>query len=342
MNKAYILLFVLAVFLASPHAAHSTIQKKNVVCTIEAFAGIVSHIGGAFVNVSHILPEGASPHEYSLTPSDLNLIRSADLVVLVNSKFLSLEANIKESFPNKTFVDFEDYEEYGLTLLPSPGIEENLHGYWLYPDNAIAIAKAIHKYLVVLFPEYKEIFDRNLEDFISGVETLKERMISVGEEKNLAGKGVLIAVPAVAYVAYSFGMIPKASILKAPGSFVSGSEISKIEEKIRSGEISVAMCPESFKDAKPGQILSEINKDTGIPIIYVRVFALAGLDDYIALLTYNIGAVCSVQPNSKSGSTSGEMITYLTLGFAIITIIAIVELFIIFNFKRRAEEVLYE
>ena len=324
------------------NSATAEMDIVDVLCTLEAFSGIVKHVGGDLVNVSYLLPEGASPHEYSLSPEDIKKAQSADLIVLVNSKFLSIESELKESLSDKLFLDFEDYEEYNITLLPAPGIEKNYHGYWLYPENAVAIARAVCEALTELMPEYKEIFGRNLDSFVEKVFSLKERMIQVSKDKGLYGGGVLLAVPAVAYVAYSFGMEPKETVLKAPGSFISPSELAEVEEEIDRGEIILGLCPDSFRDSKPGEIMEEISKTTGLVIAYVRIFSLCGLNDYLTLMSYNIGVISSVSKEESVSGVLSELTIYLVIGFIFVVTIAIIESFIIFSFRRKVEGVLHE
>jgi len=321
-------------------------QKIFIVCSLEAFAGIAQRIGGDYVVTDYIVPEGMDPHSYSLSPDDVEKAGKADIIVLANSRFLSLEADLKEAIQemnqSKIFLDFDDYDYYGITILPAPGIEENYHGYWLYPDNAIAIAKAIKNALVMLMPSYVDVFEVNLNEFIREVEALKSEMLNLAEEKGLRQKGVLLAVPATAYIALSFGMIPKAMILKAPGSYASSQEIMNIEEKIKSGEIVLALCPENMRNSKPGQILRDIQSRTSVPIAYVRVFALSGLKDYVSLLAYNLGVIGSLDAQSRVTSDVKELCAYLGIALLFVAMIAIVEAFIIFRMRRSAEEVLYE
>ena len=330
--KSLVVLATLVMMITYPNTVTPQADRINILCTMEAFAGIAEHIGGDYVNVSFILPEGVSPHEYSLTPGDLSKAQSADLIVFVNSRFLSLEADLKSKLPaDKVYVDFDDYQEFGVSILPAPGIEQNYHGYWLYPDNAIAIAKAIFEALASIDPTHREIFEANLARFIDKVSNLKDLMISVSMERGLYGIGVLLAVPAVAYVAYSFGFSPKAMILKAPGSFVSGSELVRIEEEIENGEISMALCPESLKNAKPGQIMEEIRRETNVSVAYVRVFSLHGLNDYISLLSYNLAVISNIGLQNTSSRFMTETYIYLLIGFTLATAVAILESIIIFR-----------
>lgn len=339
-KKIVIILIVLVVnFIPSVSAD----EKINIVCTLEAYASIAKFIGGEYVNVSYILPEGASPHEYSLTPEDIEKASHADLLIFVNSKFLSLEADLKNKLSSdKIFVDFEDYERYNLSILPAPGIDKNYHGYWLYPDNAIAIAKAIHNKLALLMPAHKTLFDENLNKFIEKITILKNKMLDVSTDNNFYQKGVLLAVPAAAYVAYAFEMNPRGLILKAPGSFASASEIDEIETQIKNGEIILSLCPESMRHTKPGEILLEIQKDTSIPIAYIRVFSLSGINDYFALLSYNIGAISSVGSYHVNNSESDDLFFLVLFGFIIFAMISIIETIIIFRFQKNIEGVLHE
>lgn len=317
-------------------------SNLKVVASLEAFAGIVKAIGGNYVSVDYIVPDGVSPHEYSLTQQDEQKIASADLIVLSNSEFLSLESKIKEKFPGKAYLDFDDYENYGLEILPAPGIEENYHGYWLYPKNALAISKAVTQKLKLLDPVHADVYDSNEVVFQEKIQKFEEKMIEKAKDLGIYGKGGLLAVPGVAYIAYSYGVMPKKSLLKAPGAFAGAGEINDIVEMIKKGEIVVGFCPESLKDTKPGELIRDIQSQVELPVAYVRVFSLGGLNDYIALLAYNYAVVSNLDESRGINDSSSELVLYLTVGLAIIAIIALFEACIIFNYKKVAEEVLYE
>ena len=317
-------------------------EKIKVVTTLEAFAGIVKAIVGNYAYVDFIVPDGVSPHEYSLTPSDEQKIANADLIVLSNSELFSLESKIKEKFPEKTYLDFEDYQRYGLQILPAPGIEKNYHGYWLYPKNAIAIGMAIRDVLKILDPQRSTIFENNFDVFQKEVLAFEQKMIDKAKEMGIFGKGALLAVPGVAYVAYSYGLIPKRMLLKAPGTYVSAGELSDIVNMIKKKEIVIGLCPESLRESKPGELMRDIQSQVDFPVAYVRIFSLGGINNYIALLAYNYAIMSNVNiPNPQEASTS-ELLLYVSVGFVIITIIAIVEALVIFNYRRIAERVLYE
>ncbi|MCR8433768.1 MAG: zinc ABC transporter substrate-binding protein [Candidatus Korarchaeota archaeon] len=335
-----ILLIVLGIFSAKVDVETQSEQKISVVCSLEAFAGIVQRIGGSYIIVDYIIPDGADPHNYALTLDDIAKASKADLIVLINSEFLSLESDLKEAVyetnQSKQFLDFRDYENYGIAILPAPGIEKNYHAYWTYPDNAIAIAKAVKDKLSYLQPALSSVFEANFNEFVREVNVIKDKMLDVAKKKGLESKGALLVSPEVAYIAVSFGLVPVEMISEAHGGYI-GQDIVEIENKIKSNEISIALCPDNMIGTAPEKILKEIQSRTGIPIAYVRVFSLGGLKDYIGLLAYNLGVIASLSTQTTTYN-SNELCIYLGLALFFTSIAAIVEALVIFRIKRLAEE----
>jgi len=319
---------------------HSEENKIKVVSTLELYASIAEYIGNGFIDTDYILPEGADPHDYSLTPGDIEKIESADLLMLANSDFFTLEKNMLSHYSG-TILDFDDYSRYNLTIISLAGLGKNYHGYWIYPDNALAIAKAVHDKLVLLDPAHRDIYDSNLERFIDAIYRLKSLLYRVALDSNIYGVGTVIAVPGAAYLAVAFGLKIEASLLKGPGSFVNSSELNQIYQKAHDGLIKLILCPESLRNGKPGEISRQLSRDTGLPVIYVRVFSMYGLKDYFALMTYNAGALSNAEKVSSKASKEDFFIWYL-ISIGILFSIVIVESIMIFLYKRRAEEVWVE
>ena len=324
-----------------PSVSYGQSEKIKIVATLEIYASIAKFIGGEFVETSYILPEGADPHDYSLTPSDLSKIEGADVLVLANSEFFTLEQRILDVSAGKLLIDFSDYEKYNVTVINLPGIGVNYHGYWIYPDNALAIAKAIREKLVLLDPDHKEVYDSNLEDFTDKILRLKSLLIKTSIENNLYGADSIVAVPGAAYVAYSFGLGVVASLLQGPGRFINATELDKIFSLAREGRIKVILCPYALKDGKPGEMSRQLSEDTGVPVAYVRVFSLSGLKDYFALMTYNAGVLASVN-SAGMGGISMELFYWYLLAIGILFSIVFIESVMIFKYKRRAEVAWHE
>jgi ABC-type Zn uptake system ZnuABC Zn-binding protein ZnuA len=61
-----------------PYAAHS---QYRVVATASIFADMAEQISGGTVEVLSVVPLGGDPHTYDPTPGDMQLLRSADLIL---------------------------------------------------------------------------------------------------------------------------------------------------------------------------------------------------------------------------------------------------------------------
>jgi len=337
MKTVSIIIICLVIFVY-PHTGPLEAQQNRIkiVATMEIFASIAEDIGGYLVETDYILPEGMDPHSYSLTYDDIRKAQEADLLIFANTQFFTLEQKLLDNIENKLYVDFSDYEKYNLSLIGIPGLEVNYHGYWIYPDNALAIAKAVHEKLVLLDPDNKDIYDHNLEVFEEKILRIKSLLIKTAIAHELYGAGAVIAVPGAAYVAFSFGLRVKASLLIEPGKFINASELERIRNLAENGKIKVILCPEELKDAKPGEYSRQLSEEFKIPIAYVRVFSLGGIQDYFALMTYNAGVISSLS-ESISGGISKEILYWFYVALAILFAIVFLESTMIFLYKRRAE-----
>ena len=78
--KAVILTFLIISFIIPSVSA----EKPLVVASISPLAEIVKEVFSDSVGVVYIVPPGADPHQYQLTPEQIELIKKADVVVTVN------------------------------------------------------------------------------------------------------------------------------------------------------------------------------------------------------------------------------------------------------------------
>ncbi|RXK34022.1 zinc ABC transporter substrate-binding protein [Arsenophonus endosymbiont of Bemisia tabaci Asia II 3] len=176
MEKKYILAGLLLSFLSTTQA--------DVVTSIRPLGFIAAAITNGVTEVQILLPDGASPHDYALKPSDLEKIKIADLFILVGSNL--------ETFLEKPLAQLPT--EKRITLAEDPAIKahllkssedstavnnKNSHGHhhehrahgayaihiWLSPDIASIAANIIHYRLVALYPKYKKQLDVNLRKF---------------------------------------------------------------------------------------------------------------------------------------------------------------------------------
>jgi len=321
------LLFLFISFMPS----QSQESKINVVVSISDFSSIVKEIGGNFVSVSSVLPAGSDPHSFSLTKETIDKIQNADLVILANSNLLSYEKKIKEDY-NKEYLDFDDYVSNGASLDNFDGFNNNPHGYWLKIENAIAIAKTVALKLEEIYPSNADYFESSFISFKERAE--KARQIALNEMKNkgLYGKKIVASVPGVCYIAENFGMESDAILLSEGTAYISGKELSELENKMKKGEYAGIIVPEFMKDAKPGEIARNIARDTDSKVIYVK-FIMEENISYINAFYYNLLQFSSLSANEvkEKKAYNGDLVI-LSIS---LTILAAFEGAIIYELYRR-------
>lgn len=182
-EKKRIFTVLLLSFLSTVHA--------DVITSIRPLGFIATAITDGITDVKILLPDGAySPHDYSLKPSDLEKIKTADLFIWVGSAMETfLEKPLAQLLPIQKRITLTNDPAIKALLMKSsdkstPVNNKNTHGQhhndahhnhpshgeynmhiWLSPQIARIAANIIHHKLVALYPEYKKQLDVNLRKF---------------------------------------------------------------------------------------------------------------------------------------------------------------------------------
>lgn len=332
-----IILISIFQFVLLPSFTQGYEVRLNIVTSISVIGEIVKGIGGSRAHVYCILPEGVDPHDYALTVDNIQKASKADLFVFASVENFSLEKSLLENVPNKPYLDLSDYLHYNAVLLDIPGFQRNFHGYWIKPENALAIAKAVHEKLVELDPDGKDTYDYNLRIFKDKIANLIKFLEEVSENYDMKNLKAAIVVPGAAYVADAFKMEVASLLLKGPGQFINASELAELEAAIKTGEVSLLICPEIMKNAKAGEISEQISRDTGVHVVYVRVFGIKGMN-YFELMMYNAGVLRgTINYISEYESFHSDIVHWLYTVLVISVVIVIIEAFVIYRARKKVE-----
>ncbi len=295
MMREMFLVALLLMLVAMPASAQG--EKIKVVSTLQIFSSIVEKIGGKYVESAYVVPSGTDIHDYSLTQKDVNTIQSSDVVVLANSNFFSIDSKIKSVATGKTVVDFP---AYNATIFSVGGIKHDYHGFWLYPKNAVSIARAVAGALAARMPQNKEYFMANLNNFIEEVNESYARAKRMVNDTGMTGRGVVLAVPGVLYVVKALGLRVDGLLTEGPNQFISSQKLEELKSMIQSGEISAIVNVRNMGESRAGQIARELSKQTGVKIAYVDIFSGS---DYPFLLEKD-AAILSAVPFVESAHGS--------------------------------------
>lgn len=212
-----------ALLMAGPLSSASA----AVVTSIRPLGFIASAIADGVTPTEVLLPDGASPHDFALRPSDIQRLRSADLVLWVGPDM--------EAFLTKALVPISADRKLAISELPAvkpllmKGEDDDDHDHageahnhadddhghhhgeynmhvWLSPEVAKVTAIAIHDRLLELMPQNKDKLDANLRQFEN---LLTQTDKNVGNILTpVQGKGYFVFHDAYGYFEKHYGLSP--------------------------------------------------------------------------------------------------------------------------------------
>lgn len=175
---------LLASLLTAP--AHAEVQVLTSIKPLQLIAAAIQEGTGSTPDV--LLPPGASPHEYSLRPSDLRKLQEARLFYWIGPDmevFLSQPLATRshpslavQSLPQLTLRHFGDESADGHGQEPEAGQDEHEHEHdhahqsgsldahlWLLPGNARLIARRMTSDLSAADPDNAATYQANYQAF---------------------------------------------------------------------------------------------------------------------------------------------------------------------------------
>ena len=200
-----------------------------VVTSIRPLGFIASAIADGVPPTEILLPDGASPHDFALRPSDIQRLRSADLVLWVGPDM--------EAFLTKSLTQLPANKQLAISELPAvqpllmKGDDDHDHDHaaeahshadgddghdhhhgdynmhvWLSPEVAKVTAIAIHDRLLELMPQKKDKLDANLRQFEDQLAQTDKNLVKMLTP--VQGKGYFVFHDAYGYFEKHFGLSP--------------------------------------------------------------------------------------------------------------------------------------
>jgi zinc/manganese transport system substrate-binding protein len=207
----------------------------------------------------------------------------------------------------------------GIKILEIEGVK-NIHGFWLLPDNAIVIARALRDKLSTLKPEFSEKFSQNYLLFEREVLNLKTVLVELSEKYNCLGKMVVVGFYAEQYVAEALGLKVDVSLI-GEGETIRPDSLTKIYNGLKSGDyVCIVVSDTALLMSGVQTALREVSEETGCSIAYVFTVSSNGLDRYDNLMYYNAGQVYSALLSNRKSPSNGLNVYLLTTILALLII----------------------
>ncbi|WP_373767054.1 zinc ABC transporter substrate-binding protein ZnuA [Glaesserella sp.] len=215
----------------------ATVANADVLTTVKPLGFIADAITDGVTETKVLLPVSASPHDYSLKPSDVEQLQSAQLVVWIGEEMESFLEKSIEKLPKEKVLTLESVEAIKEIVEHSGEEKEEHHDHkddhkhehkhshnhahdghshdedwhiWLSPKASEHIAEQIAERLSQQLPEQKAKIAENLANFKATLATKNSEIVKQLEP--VKSKGYYTFHDAYGYFEEAYG-------LKSLGSF---------------------------------------------------------------------------------------------------------------------------
>lgn len=251
-------LIILALFISNNLRAQD--EKPLVVSTASIFADMAELIGGDEVRIESVVPIGGDPHTYEPTPSDAQLIASADLIIKNGLTFEGWLSELIENSGTKAEVKLitEGIKPIGSQTYAN---SSDPHA-WMDASNGLKYIENVKDALVKLRPELKEQFEFNYGVYRQQIEDM-DTYIQAEINKIPAAQRVLITShDAFQYYGRRYGVRLESVLGTSTDAQVQTSDMKRLVQVIKETGVP-AVFVESTINPK---LLEQLAEDNGVSI----------------------------------------------------------------------------
>lgn len=258
------LLVILSLCIALPACSQkdTPIDKIHIVVSILPLAEFTEKIGGNKVDVSVMIPPGASPHSYEPRPGQFTRLSKAQLYVKIGTpiefelvwleKILSTNKDISICNASKGIELITTNPDHG------PGENRNATNIdphvWLSPKNAKVIVENIYRALISIDPDNQLFYQRNREQYLSELENLDQDITAVLQKKK--DRKFMTYHPAWGYFASAYNL--EQISVENQGKEPTAKSILHLIEQAKTDDIKVVLTSPQFNTKSAEVIAREI------------------------------------------------------------------------------------
>lgn len=257
-------------------------DRLLVTASIAPLADFARQVGGDHVQVITLVPAGASPHTFELTPSQVEQVARARLLVLNGVGLEYWADRLVAGAGNPKLVVVDTSQGIDILERDGDGSGGNPH-IWLDPQNAIVQVSHIRDALIQADPAHADDYRTNAEQYIHQLGQLDQE---IADEVATWSKRQFIAFhPAWVYFARRYGLVQAAVIQRPPGREPSPVEVAHIIETAQRIGAKAIFAEPQFSPKAAQTIAGE----SGARVLFLDPLG-SSLDDpsYVNLVLYNV------------------------------------------------------
>jgi zinc transport system substrate-binding protein len=280
---------------AYPAPLSASTQPLHIAATIFPLADIIRNITGEAAQVMQILPAGASPHTFDLTPGKVRELQQARLIFKIGVIDDWIDS-VAESAPGAEIVSLhghialkpfhDDGHQHGWTKT-ARSLDFDPH-YWLDAGNGAIIAQNICARLSALDPVHAALYSENSRRYQDELLRLDAELKKACAA--LKNRKLIVFHDGWRYFAAAYGLEIIAVFQPAPGREPAPRDLQKLYALARSNKIKVVFSEPQL----PTESLEPLLADLGLRLGILDPLggAVAG-DSYIGLLRRNVRSILS-------------------------------------------------
>ncbi len=215
------------------------------------------------MTVDTIVPQGADPHTYQLSPSSVRKIASADVLFLIGSGLEhSFEDVVNENASGPVIRLSEGLD---LTPLEAQGSDEagqpDPH-IWMNPELAIAAVDRIATELSMIDPDGAAAYTANAATYTAAIRTMDAEVAAKLAQLSPQQRLLVTFHDAYGYFAARYDLTILGFVVENPDEEPSASRVADLVNEIRA-QGAVAIYKEPQYSAR---VVDQVASETGIPI----------------------------------------------------------------------------
>ena len=280
-------------FIGNPARATTAPEPLNIVVTIPVLKDLTEQVGGPHVRVTSLLKGYENEHTYSPKPSDLLLVRNAQVLFEVGLGLEVWVANLVKSAgrPSLTVVTTSK----GIALIPddketNPVDHDKEHDargnphVWMDPENAVTMMRHVTEALIQADPSHANEFRQNQAAYLKRLDQLRTDLAA--RLRTLTDRRFIAHHPAWPYFARRFGFEIVGTIQTQSVSEPSAIQIQQLISTIRKQRVKAVVSEIQLSQRLP-ELLA---RETGARVVVLTTLpgGLPRTDTYLDMLRYNV------------------------------------------------------
>jgi zinc transport system substrate-binding protein len=284
MMMAWLGLMCIAVVACAGEAGPSPTASGRllIAASIAPLSDFARQVGDDQVQVITLLPPGASPHTYELTPSQVEQVAKARLLLLNGVGLEYWADKVIQSADNPTLIVVDTSQ--GIEILEGDADEPGGNPHiWLDPANAIVQVGHIRDALIQADATHADDYRANAGRTIAELQALDQEIAK--EVTTWSNRQFIAFHPAWVYFARRYGLIQAAVIEESPGREPSPADVARIVETAKRIGAKAIFAEPQFSPKAAQTIAGE----SGAEVLFLDPLG-SSLDDpsYFGLMRYNV------------------------------------------------------